>query len=108
MEDYGASSSQEEENPAFAFTVMEEKEEGVCKVSTASNVPTMNVSINGIVQEVLIDSGSVSNLMGKENCRMQVSKGASKIVQRNCLPMVAEKLRSLASSRRTLRWEMQR
>ena len=26
-------------------------------------VPTMNVSIDGIVQEVLIDSGSVSNLM---------------------------------------------
>ena len=27
---------------------------------------TMNVSIDGFVQEVLIDSGSVSNLKGKE------------------------------------------
>ena len=32
VEDYVAGSSQEEENPAFAFTVMEENEEGVCKV----------------------------------------------------------------------------
>ena len=56
---------------------MEENEEGVCKVSTARHVPTMNVSIDGIVQEVLIDSGSVSNLMGEdvfseiEECRLQ-------------------------------------
>jgi len=28
---------------------------------------TMNVSIDGFVQEVLIDSGSVSNLMGEED-----------------------------------------
>ena len=61
-----AGSSQEEENPAFAFTVMEGNE-GVCKVSTARDVPTMNVSIEGIVQEVLIDSGSVSNLMGEDD-----------------------------------------
>ena len=67
VEDYVAGSSQEEENPAFAFTVMEENEEGVCKVSTARHVPTMNVSIDGIVQEVLIDSGSVSNLMGEDD-----------------------------------------
>ena len=61
-----AGSSQEEENPAFAFTVMEGNE-GVGKVSTARHVPTMNVSIDGIVQEVLIDSGSVSNLMGEDD-----------------------------------------
>ena len=42
-------------------------EEGVCKVLTACRIPTMNVSIDGIVQEVLIDSGSVSNLMGKDD-----------------------------------------
>jgi len=66
VEDYVVGSSQEE-NPAFAFTVMEENEEGVCKVSTARHVPTMNVSIDGIVQEVLIDSGSVSNLMGEDD-----------------------------------------
>jgi len=67
VEDYVAGSSQEEENPAFAFTVMEESEEGVCKVSTARHVPTMNVSIDTIVQDVLIDSGSVSNLMGEDD-----------------------------------------
>ena len=31
VEDYVAGSSQEDENPAFVFTVMEENEEGVCK-----------------------------------------------------------------------------
>ena len=67
VKDYLAGSSQEEENPAFAFTVFEENEEGVCKVSTARHVPTMNVSIDGIVQGVLIDSGSVSNLMGEDD-----------------------------------------
>ena len=67
VEDYVAGSSHEEENPAFAFIVIEENEEGVCKVSTARHVPTMNVSIDGIVQEVLIDSGSVSNLMGEDD-----------------------------------------
>jgi len=39
-EDYLGGSSQEEENPAFAFTVREESEEIVCKVSTARHVPT--------------------------------------------------------------------
>ena len=67
VEDYLAGSSQEEDNPAFAFTVMGENEEGVCKVSTARHVPAMNVSIDGIVQAVLIDSGSVSNLMGEDD-----------------------------------------
>jgi len=67
VEGYVASSSQEEENPAFAFTVMDENEEGVCRVSTARHVPTISVSIDGIVQEVLIDSGSVSNLMGEDD-----------------------------------------
>ena len=67
VEDYMAGSSQEEENPAFVFTVMEENEKGVCKVSTARHVSTMNVSIDGIVHEVLIDSGSVSNLMGEDD-----------------------------------------
>ena len=49
VEDYVAGSSQKEENPAFPFTVMETNEEGVCKVSTARYVPTMNVSIDGFV-----------------------------------------------------------
>ena len=67
VEDNVADSSQEEENPAFAFTVMEENEEGVCQVSTPRHVPTMNVSIDGMVQELLIDAGSVSNLMGEDD-----------------------------------------
>ena len=46
---------------------MEENEEGVCEVSTARHILTMNVSIDAIVQEVLIDSGSVSNLMGEDD-----------------------------------------
>ena len=62
-----AGSIQEEENPAFAFTLMEENEEGVCNLSTARHVPTMNVGIDDIVQEVLIASGSVSNLMGEDD-----------------------------------------
>lgn len=39
-------------------------------------VPTMNVSIDGIVQEVLIDSGSVSNLMRDEKDDFQKLKYA--------------------------------
>ena len=62
-----AGSIQEEENPAFVFTLMEENEEGVCNLLTACHVPTMNVGIDGIVQEVLIASGSVSNLMGEDD-----------------------------------------
>ena len=58
------------ENPAFAFVVTENNEEYICGVSSSSD-PLMNVSINGIAQEVLTDSGSVSNLIGEEveDCR---------------------------------------
>ena len=47
------------------FVLMEESEEVVCKVP-ASSEPTMNVNINGIVKNVLIDSGSVCNLIGRK------------------------------------------
>ena len=57
--------NQVDDNPAFAFHVAEEGEE-VCMVSVASE-PTMDVSISGIVMEELIDSGSVSNLMGEDD-----------------------------------------
>ena len=49
VEDYVMGSRKEEENPAFAFTVMEENEEGVSKVSTARHIPTMNVRFDGMV-----------------------------------------------------------
>ena len=55
---------QVDDNPAFAFYVAEEGEE-VCMVSVASD-PTMDLSISGIVMEVLIDSGLVSNLTGED------------------------------------------
>ena len=74
VEDYVEGSGWEE-NPAFAFSVLEEIEEGVCRVSASSDVPTMNVSIDGIVKEVLIDSGSVSNLMGEEDFQKLKSAG---------------------------------
>ena len=45
---------------------MEDTLEEVCMVSILSE-SMMNVSINGFVQEMLIDSGSVSNLMGEED-----------------------------------------
>ena len=50
--------------------VTENNEEYICGVSSSSD-PLMNVSINGIAQEVLTDSGSVSNLIGEEveDCR---------------------------------------
>ena len=75
VEDYVEGSGREEENPAFAFSVLEEIEEGVCRVSASSDVPTMNVSIDGIVKEVLMDSGSVSNLMGEEDFQKLKSAG---------------------------------
>lgn len=42
MEDYVEGSGREKENPAFAFSVIEEIEEGVCRVSASSDVTTMN------------------------------------------------------------------
>ena len=48
--------------------VTENNEEYICGVSSSSD-PTMNVSINGIAQEVLTDSGSVSNLIGEEDLK---------------------------------------
>ena len=45
---------------------MEDALEEVCMVSILSE-SMMNVSIDGFVQEMLIDSGSVSNLMGEED-----------------------------------------
>ena len=65
MEGFEEDKSYQEENPAFAFTVVEGSDEEVYKVSTTSE-PTMKVSINGTVKDVLIDSGSMSNLMGEE------------------------------------------
>ena len=56
----------QERNPAFAFAVMKKALKEVCKVSILSE-SKMNVSINGFVQEMLIDSGSVNNLMGEED-----------------------------------------
>ena len=56
----------QERNPAFAFAVMKKALKEVCMVSILSE-SKMNVSINGFVQEMLIDSGSVNNLMGEED-----------------------------------------
>ena len=52
---------QSSEEDAFAFSVTEQ----ACTVS-ASSQPLASVSIGGVTKEVLIDSGSVSNLMGEE------------------------------------------
>ena len=80
VEDYVAESSQEEENPAFAFTVRGQKEEDAW----------MNVIIDGIVQEVLTYSGTL------------------KIVQGNCLPMVVGKSMFLANWKRNFygKWKV--
>ena len=56
----------QERNPAFAFAAMKKALKEVCMVSILSE-SKMNVSINGFVQEMLIDSGSVNNLMGEED-----------------------------------------
>ena len=45
---------------------MEEPLEEVCKASILSE-SMMNETIDGCVQQVLIDSGSVSNLTGEED-----------------------------------------
>ena len=55
----------------------------------------MNVSIDGFVQEMLIDSGSVSNLMGEEDFFKLKGLGLMerlKIAQRNCLLTEESKL----------------
>ena len=73
MEGFEEDKSYKEENPAFAFTVVEGRDEEVCKVLTTSE-PTMKLSINGIVK-ALIDSGSMSNLMGEEDFQKLKSAG---------------------------------
>ncbi|KAL9967411.1 hypothetical protein ACROYT_G025630 [Oculina patagonica] len=54
--------SDSEEDCAFAFAVTESREE-TCNV-TSSKEPVVEVSVSGITTRVLIDSGSVSNLIG--------------------------------------------
>ena len=56
--------SDSEENCAFAFAVTENQRE-TCK-ATRLEEPVLEVNINGITTRVLIDSGSVSNLIGME------------------------------------------
>ena len=57
--------SDNEEDCAFAFTVTENRGE-TCHV-TSCKEPVVEVSISGITTRVLIDSGSVSNLIGMKN-----------------------------------------
>ena len=54
--------SDSEEDCAFAFAVTENREE-TCNV-ISSKEPVVEVSVSGITTRVLIDSGSVSNLIG--------------------------------------------
>ena len=56
--------SDSEENCAFAFAVTENQGE-TCN-ATCLKEPVLEVNINGIKTRVLIDSGSVSNLIGME------------------------------------------
>ena len=71
-----------------AFHVAEEGEE-VCMVSVTSE-PTMDVSISGIVMEVLL--GSVSNLMGQDDFQKLRGLGfKGGIAQRNCWLMGGRK-----------------
>ena len=53
--------SDSEEDCAFAFTVTEDQEE-TCSV-TSGKEPVVEVSVDGVTTVVLLDSGSVSNLM---------------------------------------------
>ena len=56
--------SDSEENCAFAFAVTENQGE-TCN-ATCLKEPVLEVNINGIKTRVLIDSGSISNLIGME------------------------------------------
>ena len=56
--------SDSEENSAFAFAVTENQGE-TCN-ATCLKEPVLEVNINGIKTRVLIDSGSVSNLIGMD------------------------------------------
>ena len=60
--------------------MVEGSDEEVCKESTTSE-PTMKVSINGIVKEVFIDSGSMSNLMGEGDFQKLQSAGFKRNIE---------------------------
>ena len=64
-----------EENCAFAFAVTENQGE-TCN-ATCLNDPVLEVNINGIKTRVLIDSGSVSNLIGMEEYEERKAQGLS-------------------------------
>ena len=58
-----------EEDCAFAFTVTDNQEE-TCSV-TSCKEPVVEASVDGITTVVLIDSGSVSNIMGMKEYRQK-------------------------------------
>jgi len=58
------------EDDSFVFTI----EEQTCTLSAASN-PVITVKIGGISKDVLIDSGSASNLISQDNFKELKQKG---------------------------------
>ena len=67
----------EDENSAFAFAITES-----CN-ATSFEEPVITVKINGIAKEVLIDSGSVSNLIGMKELEELKAQGLA-IKMSNC------------------------
>ena len=65
--------SDNEEDCAFAFNVSENQDE-TCN-STSCKEPVLEVSVSGVTTQVLIDSGSVSNLMGLDEYRELKARG---------------------------------
>ena len=71
--------SDNEEHCAFAFTLSENRKE-TCN-STSCKEPVLEVSVSGVTTQVLIDSGSVSNLMGLDEYRELKARGPSAVME---------------------------
>ena len=73
--------SDSEEDCAFAFTVTEDQEETYSV--TSGKEPVLEVSVDGVTTVVLIDSGSVSNLMGMKQYKERKARGLNAEME-NC------------------------
>ena len=73
--------SDSEEDCAFAFTVTEDQEETYSVAS--GKEPVDEVSVYGVTTVVLIDSGSVSNLMGMKQYKELKARGLNEEME-NC------------------------
>ena len=98
--------TQSSEDNSFAFTI----EEQTCALSNASE-PVVAVKIGGIRKEVLVDSGSASNLISRDELKSLQSQGLKIELQSCSKKLYAYRCQNLTlwvSLSQNLLWKRQR